>query len=847
VQQFRSSSRGIAVLVFLWVTMVCVVATASASTAKPAVGSSLGQTEYADMNGDGLLDQVRLQYPNLQVSLQDAGGAYVPQPAVTVSCNNRFVLGRFDADSVVDVLMGPCGGTNRTAEYQIYRGLGDGRLEATSPVYGLSDSLVFEIRAVDLNRDGHTDLVGILHRDHVEVELLMNPGDIRAGTWTMPFPMSHDFSDENVWAGDVDGDGFPDLLGTLVPADGWHETSVLTVAFGDGTGGFPVVRSFAITLQHPDVLVSDTDGDGHPDVTLSGGHPAGSTEVIRGLGGHRLDAPQWVWNRPGLGPVTAALHLRHDAPRDLMFAASGNDSAWVMRRDADGLYSPASLFGLGLAPIAWYDQNGDGLDDYLSWGDGRATVRWFLNDGLGGFTPGAESALQAGYGLRFVDMNSDGRPDLLTWTDAAVRISTASADGSFGPAQDTGIHRLAPFDSLGWSDVIAGDLDGNGLGDVVIAARHGCDPAYILETWLNEGGGAFGFIDTVGVANVKTYYRQGDECTLDTYASPRLMCGDINGDGRADIVMPRGWRSSDYDEAYGFASFLAAEDGHLVKLDAEPYGYGTSVLADVTHHGRSQLVSLSNDDYGDAYVNVRSWGASGGTESWTGSRIAWWAAGLAVADLDGDTWPEIVTSSSSWFGQASTYSVVEILRNSGSDAVTPVLASLVSATATAGHVHVEWELAGAAGTPVAIERSSGGGTWDVLANASADGANRVRFDDRAVTAGTRYGYRLAWSESGRRITAGATFIVVPAAARFALHAVSSVGSAVELSLESPIVAEARVELFDVTGRRVAEARPRVTAAGSVRLTLGGHLSPGLYLARATQGGASARARMVVVR
>jgi hypothetical protein len=148
---------------------------------------------------------------------------------------------------------------------------------------------------------------------------------------------------------------------------------------------------------------------------------------------------------------------------------------------------------------------------------------------------------------------------------------------------------------------------------------------------------------------------------------------------------------------------------------------------------------------------------------------------------------------------------------------------------------------------VAIERTDDATAWSRVATESPDGTGRVRYEDRDVLAGARYGYRLAWAEQGRSVTAGLTFVTVPLAARFALHAAAGSGSAVELVLESPAAGEARLELFDIAGRRVADARPLVEVAGTIRVTLGRHLAPGLYLARATQGGSTARTRALLLR
>ena len=73
------------------------------------------------------------------------------------------------------------------------------------------------------------------------------------------------------------------------------------------------------------------------------------------------------------------------------------------------------------------------------------------------------------------------------------------------------------------------------------------------------------------------------------------------------------------------------------------------------------------------------------------------------------------------------------------------------------------------------------------------------------------------------------------------------------ALELPMAGEARLEVFDLAGRRVAEVHRARLDAGRHTLRWDGRgdagdaLAPGVYLARASAGGASAITRVVRVR
>jgi hypothetical protein len=101
------------------------------------------------------------------------------------------------------------------------------------------------------------------------------------------------------------------------------------------------------------------------------------------------------------------------------------------------------------------------------------------------------------------------------------------------------------------------------------------------------------------------------------------------------------------------------------------------------------------------------------------------------------------------------------------DGVVGVSASLVSAEAGDGDVHVTWWIS--SNTPVTIERSTDNASWSRVAAALPDGDGLVSYDDRDITAGARYGYRVSFVVSGRTVVAGETWIDVPSTVTFSLE------------------------------------------------------------------------------
>jgi hypothetical protein len=123
------------------------------------------------------------------------------------------------------------------------------------------------------------------------------------------------------------------------------------------------------------------------------------------------------------------------------------------------------------------------------------------------------------------------------------------------------------------------------------------------------------------------------------------------------------------------------------------------------------------------------------------------------------------------------------------------------------------------------------------------------YEDRAITAGTRYHYRLGVVENGQESFLGEVMVEVPAATALAIDAVRPNPADREMwvSFSLPLSESATLEVIDVSGRRVREQTVSGTGRHTVNLAAGVHLAPGVYLVRLTQAGKSVVMRASVVR
>ena len=181
------------------------------------------------------------------------------------------------------------------------------------------------------------------------------------------------------------------------------------------------------------------------------------------------------------------------------------------------------------------------------------------------------------------------------------------------------------------------------------------------------------------------------------------------------------------------------------------------------------------------------------------------------------------------------------------DQPTPVALSLVSADASAHAVRLRWWAGSGSPPAVSLERRRADEDWARLAGLAADGVGSYAYEDLDVVAGGRYGYRLvsdgaAWPQSEAWVT-------VPALAKLALAGArpnpSSGAPAVVFTLATDD--PARLELFDLTGRRVETREVGALGADEHLIRLRAGLAPGIYVARLTQGAAARSARLAITR
>lgn len=508
-------------------------------------------------------------------------------------------------------------------------------------------------------------------------------------------------------AGDVNGDGYDDIVvGAKLGDDGGNVAGEAYVIFGgatafgavDGTGravinvttlsaaeGFIIQGDAAYDVAGYSVSgAGDINGDGFDDLIVSakngddGGYSAGEAYVVFGTD-------------QGFGAADGAGRQVIDLTG--LAAAQG----FIVQGDTDEDQLGRSVHGAG-------DVNGDGYDDIIVGADGgddggdRAGEAYVVFGGAGGFgspdgdnrqvidttalgasqgfiIQGDHAVSQTGWSVASLgDVNGDGFDDLAvsTFAETVTAYYAGAAFIVYGTDQgfgtDVGGRQVldlgdltasqgfiisAPYsyEYLGSAVSGAGDVNGDGIDDIIVASRNNGDAgsntgaAYVVFGTTEGFGTDLDGRQVIFVNELSAdqgFVIQGDE--IDDHLSLGISAaGDINGDGFDDLIVgaPNGDDAgSEAGEAYvifggpeGFTLDQVAGD------DTDNVLTGTSAAESlVGGRGNDTLVGGGGADVflagsGDDTIDVGS-GNLFRVYGGTGNDTLKIAASFDLADLD---------------------------------------------------------------------------------------------------------------------------------------------------------------------------------------------------------------------
>lgn len=299
--------------------------------------------------------------------------------------------------------------------------------------------------AADLNGDGRDDVV-TNNAGSDDVSVALAMSGGRFQT-----PVSYPVGDRPWQAdvADINGDPFPDIV-VSNRDDG--SASVLT---NDGSGGFTVTQTVPFVSRVRGMVFADVDGDGAPEIAAA---EKGLRVAANNGDGTFQSATQVVGGFPNAFGMSSG-DLDNDG-RDDMVSGSSSGTVDIAFPNADGSYSTVSLSAPGsVLNSVVTDLNGDGINDIaIAESRGSGTVRVFYSNGDRTFSdqqvldyPGAF----ADPGISAGDLDGNGLPEVLVH-GASLVVFFNTGGGFAAPVEypafssnagAVGQFRIAPDDS----------------------------------------------------------------------------------------------------------------------------------------------------------------------------------------------------------------------------------------------------------------------------------------------------------------------------------------------------------------------------------------------------------------
>jgi hypothetical protein len=348
----------------------------------------------------------------------------------------------------------------------------------------------------------------------------------------------------------------------------------------NGQLGIAVAGTANSGLPAPVITSVVTSGSGlKVEGTVAG--PANSPIRVEVFGSSTADPSGFGEGATFLGTVTVVTSAAGTAPFTLTVATNVSISATSQATDTgdSSAFSNAMSQGTSPPPAQFMSRFAAGV------GQGAVPlVRVYEPLGTLAFsvTP-FDPAFKGGVRVAMADVNGDAALDLIVGTGPGIATQVKVYDGKTQQLLQT----FAPFEAsfTGGVYVAGGDIDGDGKAEVVITPDEGGGP----RVRIFRGSNFTQLSDFFGIADPN--FRGG----------ARAAVGDLNGDGKGDVVVAAG---------FGGGPRIAAFNGVTMTNTGGQYLFGDFFAFEQTLRNGS-FVAVA-DLNGDGFADLATGGGPGG-------------------------------------------------------------------------------------------------------------------------------------------------------------------------------------------------------------------------------------------
>ncbi|MEO8664003.1 MAG: integrin alpha [Ignavibacteria bacterium] len=404
-------------------------------------------------------------------------------------------------------------------------------------------------------------------------------------------------------AGDVNGDGYPDVVVSAAYYDnGQTDEGRVNVYYGSASG-LPTVPSWTAESDqegascYSAACAGDVNGDGYSDIIAgaqfydNGQTDEGKVFVYYGSSEGLSKIANWTAESNQAGAlfgilVSSAGDVNNDGYSDVIIGSPTYDNgqtdegrAYVYYGSSEGLSDSADWIAESDQAGAWFgvsvskagDVNGDGYSDVIVGAhqytngqpyEGRAYVYYGSATGLSD-TPawtGENDQANSLYGYSVStagDVNDDGYSDVIVGSylydhgqtdEGGAFVYYGSSSGLSDTANWTAENNN-PGSRFGVSVSSAGDANGDGYSDVIVGA-------YRYTNGQAEEGSAYVYYgSSTGLAPVYGWMQESNQGGA-RYGYAVSNVGDVNKDGNSDVIVGAvNYDDGELDEGAAFIYF----------------------------------------------------------------------------------------------------------------------------------------------------------------------------------------------------------------------------------------------------------------------------------------------------